>query len=106
VTVCAGSEACVGALASGAEAATAAPGASEPSIIISRTVLRLEGDCPFHDLHDMTADPDVRYFVPVFACADKNLARTFNLDALFDVNSLFGLRYSVPHHPGRRASCR
>jgi len=63
-----------------------------------------EGVCPLHNLYGMTADSDVRYFVPVFACANKELARTFHLHALQDVNGLFWPRYSVSHHPSRRAS--
>ena len=59
-----------------------------------------------HYLDHIATHADVNHSVIRARRADKNTAGPLHLDALFDVNSLFGLRYSVPHHPGRRASCR
>ena len=44
--------------------------------------LRSKGNCPFHDLHSMTADPHVLYTVSIFTGAHENVARAFDLYAL------------------------
>jgi hypothetical protein len=34
-----------------------------------------------HNFYGMTGDSDVRYFVPVLACTNEDVARTFDLHA-------------------------
>ena len=64
-----------------------------------------ERECPLHNFYGMTANPDILYTVTIFTGTDENVARTFDLHALEDVNVLFWPCYSVSHHPSRRASC-
>ena len=73
--------------------------------LTSTSAYLCEGCDAFHDLDGVASDADVRDLVSIFGGANENLTWAFHLHALFDVHGLLGLRDSIAHHPGHRASC-